>query len=117
MEAPDELALVVKALTTGLDGCVEWDDAVIDRIRHEMLPLELTPEIIKAAAIEFAQGGGAIRQVREQRPQWKNRRDYYYKIIIPMLKLFKKGLFVEMEIANSDNEYPEIRLVNAHEQK
>jgi hypothetical protein len=117
MGDPDELALAVKALKVGLDGCVEWDDAVIDRIRREMLPLELSPEIIKVAAIEFAQGGGAIRQVAEQRHRWKDRRDYYYKITIPMPKLFRKGLFVEMELANSDDDYPEIRLVNAHEQK
>jgi len=65
MGDPDELALVVKALQSGLDGCVEWDSTVIDRIRDEMLPLELSPEIIKVAVIEFVKGSGSVRQVAE----------------------------------------------------
>ncbi len=34
-----------------------------------------------------------------------------------MPKLFKKGLFVEMELLKDDPEFPEVGLLNAHEQK
>ena len=33
------------------------------------------------------------------------------------MREFKKGLFVEIELFCSDQDYPEIQLVNAHEQK
>ena len=42
---------------------------------------------------------------------------YYYKAIIPVPGIFKKGLFVELELANTDPDYPEVRMVNAHEQQ
>lgn len=117
MGDPGELALVMKALKSGLDGCVEWHHEVVDRVRQELLALGLTPIGIKAALIAFARNGGAIRQVREQRNEWKDRRDYYYKAIVPMPAIFKRGLFVELELVNADEDYPEVLLVNAHEQK
>ncbi|MBI1831045.1 MAG: hypothetical protein HYR84_06310 [Planctomycetes bacterium] len=116
MGDPDERALVVRALQSGLAGCVEWHDKVIDRVRREIASHKLTPERIKLAVIAFVQGGGEIRQIREKRDEWKDRRDYYYKVVLPMPELFKNGLFVEMELADNDPDYPEVRLVNAHEQ-
>lgn len=117
MSAADELALVIKALTSGLGGCVEWAPEVIDRVHEEMNEIRLSTDGIKAALIAFVRNGGTIRQVREQRREWKDRRDYYYKAIVPMPKIFKKGLFVELELADDDSDFPEVRLVNAHEQK
>lgn len=117
MNAPDELALVVKALNSGLGGCVEWDHKAVDRVRDEMFAFGLSPDSIKAALIAFAQGGGKIHQVKEQKNEWKPRRDYYYKAILPAPNVFNKGLFVELELTNADLDYPEVRLVNAHEQK
>ncbi len=54
---------------------------------------------------------------KEEREIWKDRRDYWYKIIVPMPDLFSKGLFVEIELRDADPELPEIKLVNAHEQE
>jgi hypothetical protein len=42
-------------------------------------------------------------------------RDYWYKVIIPVPDLLAKGLF--MELFDDDPDLPEVRLVNAHEQK
>lgn len=115
MSDPDELALVVKAIKSGLGGCVEWNPDVVDRVRRELAPVGLNPESIKEDLINFVQGGGIVRQVKEQRQQWKRERDFYYKVILPTPKL-KNGLFVEIVLQNSDADYPEVRLVNAHEQ-
>ena len=117
MDNPDELALVVKALQSGLGGCVEWHPHEHDRIRREMKKHRLTPEGIRRETIQFVQNGGQVQQVKEERETWKDERDYYYKVIIPMPGVFKKGLFVEMQLSNSDSEYPEVLLLNAHEQQ
>ena len=117
MGDPDELALVVKALNSGLGGCVEWHHEVVERIRREMLAVRLSPPGIRAALVAYVQGGGTIRQVREQRGDWKDRREFYYKAILPVPEVFKKGLFVEMELLDPDPDLPEVMLVNAHEQK
>jgi hypothetical protein len=115
MNDPDELALVEKALKCGLDGCVEWDHYVVDRVRRDLASIGESPESVKERLIRFAQGGGNIRQIEEKRSEWKNRRDYYYKAILPVSGL-KKGLFVEIVLHDADPEYPEILLVNTHEQ-
>jgi hypothetical protein len=117
MGDPDELALVVKAIKSGLGGCVEWHHEVVDRIRREMFAFGLSPEKIRAAVIAFVKSGGVVSQVKEQRSEWKDRRVYYYKAILPLPDLFKNGLFVEFELTNADVDYPEVLLVNAHEQK
>ena len=117
MGDPDELTLVVKALKSGLGGCVEWAPEAFDRVQREMLEFRLSLDAIRAALILFAKNGGPVRQVKEQRNEWKDRRDYYYKAVVPMPKIFKNGLFVELELADADQDYPEVLLVNAHEQK
>ncbi len=116
MSDPDERALVVKAIKSGLGGCVEWDPDVIDRIRRELGPFGLTGAKIRSELIAYVQGGGAICQVKESRHEWKDRRNYYYKAVVPAGP-FKKGLFVELVLADSDPDFPEVLLVNAHEQK
>jgi hypothetical protein len=110
------LALVQKALMLGLGGCVEWDVKVIGRLGAELAACGLTLAGVRKALIQHVQTGGAVVQVQEERETWKDRRDYWYKTIVPMPGMLKMGLFVEMELLNSDPELPEVSLVNAHEQ-
>ena len=117
MGDPDALALVVKALKTGLRGCVEWHQDEIDRIRRDLAAVRLKPEEVQAVLIAFVKSGGAVRQVKENRSERQERREYYYKVILPVPEIFTKGLFVEIELADDDPDYPEVLLVNAHEQK
>jgi hypothetical protein len=58
--------------------------------------------------------GGKVQQIVEKRPHWSHRQ-YYYKAIVPYPHLFRKGLFVEMELYD-DPDLPVVLLVNAHEQ-
>jgi hypothetical protein len=117
MSNPTELALVRKALVSGLGGCVEWDARVVDRVaadldRHGLNLIDMRRELI-----EYVRGGGDVIQVKEVRTLWADRRDYWYKAIVPMPNLFKKGMFVEMELRDNDPDLPEVGLLNAHEQK
>ena len=116
MSDPAELALVVKALQSGLGGCVEWNVTVTDRLKAELAPHGLTLRLVRREVIDYVQSGGEVVQVKEEREGWKDRRDYWYKLILPMPALFANGLFVELELANRDPDYPEVSLVNAHEQ-
>jgi hypothetical protein len=115
MGDPDELALVVKAIKSGLGGCVEWLPQELERVRRDMDHHDLTPEGIRRDVIQFVRKGGKVRQIKETREN-RAHRDYYYKIILPMPDVFKKGLFIEMELVKNDPELPEVVLVNAHEQ-
>jgi hypothetical protein len=117
MSNPAEQALVEKALKSGLGGCVEWHPNSADLVRRNMKLFGLTPEGIRKETIKHVQNGGNVHQLREARAEWKDERDYYYKVIIPMPDLFVKGLFVEIVFHDDDPDYPAILLVNAHEQK
>ena len=115
MSDPGELDLVVKAIKSGLDGCVEWDANVADRIKLELSRHQLRLEIVQRAVIQYVRNGGKVIQHNEDREGWKDRRDYWYHVIVPMT-VFPKGLFVELELRNADPELPEVGLVNTHEE-
>jgi hypothetical protein len=110
-----ELELVVKALKSGLGGCVEWDVNVIDRVRRELARHKLKLVAVQKLLVEHVRSGGMVVPHDEEREGWKDRRDYWYHVIVPM-PMFAKGLFVELELRNSDPELPEVNLVNAHEE-
>lgn len=107
----------MKAIKSGLGGCVEWDEYEVDRIDEELARHGLTSPSVRKDLIQYIRNGGDVIQVKEERERWKDRRDFWYKVIVPMPALFSKGLFVEMELVNTDPDLPEIRLVNAHEQR
>jgi hypothetical protein len=117
MGDPAELALVEKALTCGVVGCVEWVPKEAERVRSDRYLQGLTPEEIQGKVIDYVTNqNGEIRQVKETRSN-RSYRNYYYKVILPYPDLFRKGLFVEMELFDPDTELPVVHLVNAHEQK
>lgn len=112
-----ELELVRKAIMSGLGGCVEWDIKVSDRVQASLDCDGLVLEGVRSELIRFVRKGGDVTQVKETREEWKDRRAYWYKVILPMPKLFAKGLFVEIELTDPDPELPEVGLLNAHEQQ
>jgi hypothetical protein len=110
-----ELELVVKALTSWVTGCVEWEPREAERVRNDQYLMGLTPEGIQQDLIDFVLKGGKVRQVKEKRLE-RSHRHYYYKVIVPYPELFRKGLFVELELFDPDPALPVVLLVNAHEQ-
>ena len=121
MDGPEEHALVVKALTCGLSNCVLWkDDRTSQRIRRDPALRNLTPDGIKRATIAFVKGGGQVKQVVENRPEYKGQFDFYYKVILPVENFpddFPNGLFIEMVLIDEDPDCPCVALVNAHPQQ
>lgn len=116
MNDPAEHALVCKALSCGVSGCVEWNPKAAMKVRGDHYLFGLTPETIQEDLIDYVTNqGGLVRQVKEKRPQY-DYRSYWYKVIVPYPDLFRKGLFVEMELFDSDPDYPVVHLLNAHEQ-
>jgi hypothetical protein len=96
-------------------GCCEWDEKAAERVRSDANLLGLTPEYLRARAIDFVVAGGEVKQVVEKRPEYSHR-DYYYKVIIPEDR-FKFGIFVEMELTDQDPELPRVTIFNAHPQQ
>jgi hypothetical protein len=116
VSGPSDLDLVRKALTSGLSNCVEWiDDKAANRVRNNSANRGLTPEGIKKLTVAYVLAGGLIEQRAEEREEWKPRRDFWYRLVIPV-EDFPHGLFVEMELLDDDPDVPVVALLNAHPQ-
>jgi hypothetical protein len=117
MDDFEEHALVIKALTDGLGGCVEWDDRSATKVRNDPDLSGFTPEFIRRALIHLVRNGSlSVQQVPEKRAEWGHYR-FYYKAILPF-KEFRHGLFVELRMVDADDpEYPVVLLVNAHPER
>jgi hypothetical protein len=112
---PDEHALVMKALRSGLSNCVEWiSERTILRIRNDPDCHGLTPEGIRQELLDFIRAGGEVIQKEETRPEYAHYR-FFYKAVLP-IEGFPRGFFVELVLHDDDPDYPEVRVVNAHPQ-
>ena len=118
MSDAGELALAEDAVRHGFQvtGCCEWDEEAADRVRSDSSLQGLTPEYIRDRLCQFmATGGGRLQQVRESRPEYSHR-TYWYKAIFPEPG-FKHGLFVELELTETDPQHPGATIFNAHPQR
>jgi hypothetical protein len=114
MEDPAELELVYRAILSRTTGDCEWEDRAAERVRKDPALKGYTPELIKRHLREYVdrKGQGVIRQ----RPETRGYdRPYWYKVVIEELAEFKRGLFVEIVLADEDPENPAVWIVNAHE--
>lgn len=110
--------LVVQALSCALSNCVEWiNDKEANRVRTDPVNQGLRPGEIIRLLREYVRDGdpSCIEQIREQREGWSDRRDYWYKVIVPV-DGFPNGLFVELELLDDDPDVPVVVLLNAHPQ-
>jgi hypothetical protein len=108
--------LVVQALTGTLSNCVEWiNDKEANRVRTDPANQGLRPGEIIRLLREYVRvsGPSSVEQIREQREAWRDRRDYWYKVIVPV-DGFPHGLFVELELLDDDPDVPVVVLLNAH---
>ena len=62
-----ELSLVVKALTSGLSNCVEWDERAATRVRNDSKMQSWTAEAVRRELLAFVATGGEVIQVDETR--------------------------------------------------
>lgn len=111
---PAELALVYKALTSGLSNCVEWkNEEVMRRIRADASLQGLTPAAIRGELLAFVGTGGTVRQIVEKREEYHILYRFFYKTNM-RIPGFPTGLFVEMVLSDDDPDVPVVSLVNAH---
>jgi hypothetical protein len=120
MDDPEEHALVVKALQDGLSNCVIWHEKGAALVREDPELQGLTPAFIRRGVIDFvrtqADAAAEVKQVPEQRDEWRDRYRFYYKVILPV-DGFRHGVFVEMRLTDDDREFPAVTIVRAHVQR
>ena len=118
MSDPAQLALAEDAVRHGArtTGCCEWDDKAAERVRSDPSLQGLTPEYIRVRLCRFiAAEGGRLRQIRESRPEYSHRA-YWYKAVFPEPG-FANGIFVELELTETDPQLPGVTIFNAHPQR
>ena len=114
---PAELALVVKALTSGLSDCVEWKDhLLLNRVRNDPGLGRLRPQFIRRDLIEaVGEFRDIVVQVPEKRPEFAAIHSFYYKVILSYdEKPFE--VFVEMVLNDPDPDCPSVTIVSVHAQ-
>ncbi len=111
---PAELALVRKAISLHrYAGCCEWNDKSAILVASQQPHLPMPSQLRTLLCDHVLHNQGQVVQVVEKR-NFNFR--YYYKVIIPHDK-FRRGLFVELRVKDRDPDFPEVEIVNAHEQR
>jgi hypothetical protein len=116
MEPEAELALVRKALRSGVTNCCAWlSDKIQRRVANDPSNEGLTPKAIRELLLAHVktQGDSAVQQRRETRDEWRNERDHWYFVLTPV-EGWSRPLFVELILSDDDTDYPEVAIVNAH---
>lgn len=116
MWSPDqkeELQLVHKAISLiELEGCFEWDEGegrrVLDQDDAGGLTLSGVRDAVHDAVCNEKR---TCKQKTETREGCDGR--FFYDIVVDCPR-FKKGLYVEMVLVVAEEEFPELRIVNAH---
>jgi hypothetical protein len=83
------------------------------RVQNDPRNQGLETSFIRELAERWVLRGNEIKCVPEQRPGYRDERHFHYDIIIE-LRGFSRGLYVEMDLANRDEDDPSVRLLNAH---
>ena len=110
-----ELDLVKEAITARVSGCCEWDTEAAERVYRdrELAHWGLGPKLIKQHLIEHAEAGGLIEQRVEDREQWKDSYDFWYRVNLSVEDL-PRLLFVEIRFIQAGPTLPVVQIVNAH---
>jgi hypothetical protein len=114
MKPPEDsgaLALVHKAIVLDLAGCFEWDEDVARRVLVQKDLGGLTLAGVCGEVRNKLRSGCECEQNLETRTGYNYR--YFYDIVIDCPE-YPKGLYVEMRLVIDDEDYPEVRIVNAH---
>lgn len=116
MTPEEELDLVRKALTCGLNGCVLWkDDRTALRVRSDPANQGLTPKDIMNRLLEHVKKDPqAVKQRREQSPEQPS--GFWYFVLL-QIEAFPHGFFVKFILSDDDPDYPCVALVSAHPER
>jgi len=109
--------LVLNAATTAssFQSAFDWiDETQALRAGEDPQNRGLTAREIRDLAQDWIVAGNKIRCVPEKREIYRDRRHFHYDVIVENLDEFPRGLYVEMELANSDEDDPTVNVLNAH---
>jgi hypothetical protein len=107
--------LVRKAAASNFGPAFDWiNDKEALRVTQDPRNRGLTAAEIRELARDWIDGGADIKCVRETREDYRDRRHFHYDITIQKLSEFPRGLYVYMEICNTDEQDPSVNLLNAH---
>jgi hypothetical protein len=108
------LALVEKAIHSGLGNTIHWTDKAAERVRNDANLCGYTPEEITALLVNWARSGNRVRQRPETRANWAGVHDYVYEAEFAVAGL-RRDLYIEMRVKEPiDQDVPEIWIVNSH---
>src|SRR5438874_10922045 len=101
--------LVRKAAGSGFTPDFDWlNDKEALRVTEDERNRGLTAAEIRELARDWILAGGEITCVPEAREGYKDRRHFHYDVIIGNLAEFPRGLYVEMELTNPDENEPAV---------
>lgn len=114
-EPHPKVDLVRKAILSRYRGDFEWiNDKELLRASGDSRNRGFTGPEIRELTRAWVLGGGAIYCEPETRESYRDKRSFWYYLVIEGIDEFPKGEFVEMELIDEDREDPVVRIVNAH---
>jgi hypothetical protein len=108
--------LVRKAAGSNFTPDFDWiTEKEALRVTEDPRNRGLTAVEIREIARDWILGGGEIDCVKETREGYKEKSHFHYDIIITNVGAdFPRGLYVYMQLSNSDEKEPAVGLLNAH---
>jgi hypothetical protein len=114
-EADRVLRLVRKAIANHeTSPCFVWEDAAARTARARCFGVE--PRELRRLAIKYVvQDDGLIRIKEESDEEWVGRRRFDYWCSVSFSVEDEGNVFMKIVLVNDDEDYPEARIVGAHE--
>ena len=93
--------------------CFEWEERAMRTARSRCRGLE--PREVRRLAIQHILLGGALSVRKERDEEWVGAREFDYWFSMCFFVEDVGELFVKVVLVNDDEDYPEARIVGAHE--
>ena len=109
------LRLVRKAMSNyQTTPCFEWEETARQTASNRCFGIEAR-ELKRLAVKHVLRDGGRIGIVQEKDEEWlgKRRFGYWFKVCFPVEDAGE--VFMKIALVNDDEDYPEARIVGAHE--
>lgn len=108
------IALVHKAISLHkTTGCFEYfNDELQTRLQRELAHVA-TLKGLKELLVQHSAGGGDITFRREIRPEYQDRREFWFRAWVQVTG-FSVPLFYELELIDEDVDCPSVAILNIH---
>lgn len=116
MSPAAQLALVHKAICSGIFGHIQWKDSAARFVRDDPDLGGLTPEGIRALLRQFVLDGHSPDVRQETRAEYladDPDNPHWFRALLPVPGL-TDTLFVEVKLVDDDLEEPWVEIVSAH---